>query len=529
MISYTRDEVRSIEPLLSELHWHYASQILAATEIVAQSERAYPVLITSFKCSPDAFVIDYFKKLMESHAKPYLVLQLDEHDSRVGYETRVEAAVRAFRNHASSSVIMPHTAAARYASSILPAKEKHLMGKTLVLPNWDDLSLRLIVASLRHEGIDARLLEENPETIQRSLRYNSGQCIPLNIIAQEFIEYIEKYDLNPSRTLLWLGASRIACNIKMYPTHIKSLLQSYGKGMEKAGIYTGSMSLQDISLKMPVTAYFAYMFGGYIRRIGCKLRPYENIKGMTDKMIEKSMEILSEAFLTGRSKEASLAEAMSYFQDIAITPGDRSKVAIFGDMYARDNKVMNQDLTGFIEANGGEVITTPYTAYTKMIAKPYLRKWFVEGHYLEVLFSAALIAGLKLREKTYYKYFERILDEPDPIYDESPGKILSAYNIQIENIGESMDNILKLHYIRKYHPDVSLFVQASPAFCCPSLVTEAMARKIEKKTGVPLVSVTYDGTGGNKNEVVIPYLRYPRGQKFEASGASFSPPEHGLI
>jgi predicted nucleotide-binding protein (sugar kinase/HSP70/actin superfamily) len=292
--------------------------------------------------------------------------------------------------------------------------------------------------------------------------------------------------------------------------------------MEKAGIYTGSMSLQDISLKMPVTAYFAYMFGGYIRRIGCKLRPYENTKGMTDVMIQKSMETLTDAFLQGRSKEAALAEAISNFQDISITPGERPKVAIFGDLYARDNKVMNQDLLHFIEANGGEVITTPYTSYTKMIAKPYLRKWLVEGYYLEAIFSAALIAGLKLREKTYYKYFEHLLGEPEPAYDDSPRKILSAYNIQIENIGESVDNILKLHYIQKHHPDVALFVQTSPAFCCPSLVTEAMARQIEEKTRVPIISVTYDGTGGSKNDVVIPYLRYPRGRKATISSQRFT-------
>jgi hypothetical protein len=46
---------------------------------------------------------------------------------------------------------------------------------------------------------------------------------------------------------------------------------------------------------------------------------------------------------------------------------------------------------------------------------------------------------------------------------------------------------------------VSLFVQASPAFCCPALITEAMALRIEQVKGVPLVSITYDGIGGNKN------------------------------
>jgi len=29
---------------------------------------------------------------------------------------------------------------------------------------------------------------------------------------------------------------------------------------------------------------------------------------------------------------------------------------------------------------------------------------------------------------------------------------------------------------------------------------------------VPVVSVTYDGTGGAKNEVILPYLEYPRGR-----------------
>ena len=40
--------------------------------------------------------------------------------------------------------------------------------------------------------------------------------------------------------------------------------------------------------------------------------------------------------------------------------------------------------------------------------------------------------------------------------------------------------------------------------------TEAMAGEIERVTGVPVVSITYDGTGGRKNDVIIPYLKYPR-------------------
>ncbi|RJR29381.1 MAG: CoA activase, partial [Desulfobacteraceae bacterium] len=528
MLSYEKGEIRSIEPLLRELHWHYAAGILESAEIMAQRPGGYPVLVTSFRCSPDSFVIEYFRKIMDTHGKPYLVLQLDEHDSRTGYETRIEAAVRSFRNHFQAlephAPVTPRTVSGKFGTNGFqvpaPARQKSLEGKTLLLPNWDNFSLPLIAAALRREGIDARLLKETPENIRKSLRHNTGQCIPLNIIAQEFMDYIEDHDLDPSSSVLWLGASSIACNIHLFPMHIRSILASHGGGMERAEIHAGPMSMQDLSLRMITAVYFAYLFGGNLRRIGCRLRPYEKITGETDKAIERGMGVLIRSFEGELSMEEALAEGLTFFDDVAVTGERRPKVAVFGDLYARDNDVINQELIAFIEANGGEVITTPYTTYLKMIAQPYLRKWFVEGHYLEALTSGLLMAGLKLQEKSYCRYFEKILGSSEPAFDE-PSEILSAYNIRIENTGESMDNLLKIHHIIRCHPDVDLFVQTSPAFCCPSLVTEAMGREIERETGVPIVSITYDGTGGNKNEVIIPFLKYGRHPRIRA-GRNFS-------
>jgi predicted CoA-substrate-specific enzyme activase len=532
MLSYSRQAVAPLQPLLSELHWHYAAKILEAAEVIAQSNSAYPVLITSFKCSPDSFVVDYFKKIMESHAKPYLILQLDEHDTTTGYETRIEAAVRSFENHHSHTIEAdPQISALTFGAG----REKTLAGKTLILPAWDNLSLSLVVAGLRRVGIDARLLKETPTCIQKSLRYNSGQCIPLNIIAQEFIDYVESHQLDPANTVLWIISSTISCNLGLFPHHIKSLLEGYGQGMEKVGIYTGSLSFADISLKLPLNTYLAFMVGGLVRRVGCKIRPYEKISGTTDRVIAESMDVLVAAFSGNLSKEKAVAEVVSRFEAIeTIREGSvvhshhqRPKVAIFGDLYARDNEIINQDLIHFIEAQGGEVITTPYSSLVKMIARPYFRKWFIEGHYLNVLSSKAICATATRLEKTYYSYFNRILKEPLRAYNESPQKILARYNLRIEHTGESMENILKVFYIKRHYPDVSLFVQTSPAFCCPSLITEAMSKEIEDKTGVPVVSITYDGTGGIKNEAIIPYLKFPR--KMEHHEAGEDMPQQKLV
>jgi len=509
MLSPDKEDFEAIESLLNELPWYYASEILRAAEKTARTPGAYPVLVTSFKCSPDSFITEYFKKIMEAHDKPYLILQLDEHDSSIGYETRIEAGIRSFQNHWSESKVMQKAKPVSYPSSLLPRTETKLTGKTLIIPNWDNISLKLIVANLRNSGIDARVLEETETSIQKSLRYNTGQCIPLNIIAQEFIDYVKKHNLDPARTILWNIDSTLACNLRLYPHHIRTILHAYGHGMEKAGVYKGALSFADISLKLAINTYFAYMFGGMLRKMGCKIRPYEIKPGITDRTIRKSIKILSDAFYGNISKEDAVAIVVDLFEEIETKPErNRPKVAIFGDLYLRDNEVMNQDLIRFIERNGGEVITTPYSSYAKMVANQYLRKWFIEGQYLNVLTSKALVATISQLEKVYAKYFRRILREPEPEYNESAEKILSCYNIRIENTGESMDNIMKIYYLTKLHPDISLFVQVSPAFCCPALITEAMAKDIKKITGIPVVSITYDGTHSNKNDVIIPYLNY---------------------
>jgi len=510
MLPVDDERTAVISPLLREFHWHYAAEIIKAALTMAETPGAYPVLITSFKCSPDAFVIDRFKDIMAAHAKPYLILQLDEHDSSVGYETRIEAAVRSFTHHyrkAGSAVVPREPVQLR-----MPEMEKELDGRTLAIPGWDRFSQRLMVANLRKEGIDAHLLPESQDSIRKSLRYNTGQCIPLNIIAQAFVDFMKSRQADPARTVLWLVSASIPCNLKLFSSHIKNLLPNYGRAFEKAGVYTGTMSFADLSLRLPINTYFAYMFGGFLKKIGCRIRPDEKIQGATDQALADSLTVLEEAFLGRRKKEAALAEVIALLEGIKTRgrPRDvhRPKVAVFGDLYVRDNDILNQNLIHTIEAGGGQVVTTPYSSYIKMIAKPYLRKWFVERRYANVLSSKALITAISLLEKKYLHYFARILKEPEPLYDEAPEAILKRFHLRIEHTGESMENILKIYYTLKHHPDIALFVQTSPAFCCPSLVTEAMAGSIEAVTGVPIVSITYDGTGGDKNDIIIPYLRF---------------------
>jgi predicted nucleotide-binding protein (sugar kinase/HSP70/actin superfamily) len=341
------------------------------------------------------------------------------------------------------------------------------------------------------------------------MRHNTGQCLPLNIIAQDTIEYVRTRGLDPAKTAIWMPRSTLSCNIGMFVPFLKSLMEAEGGGMEHTEVYAGDMFYLDISRRATVNCYKAYLAGGLLRRVGCRLRPYETSPGATDRAIARAMEILVPAFEGRTQKDEALRLAAGHFDAVTITAEERRPpVAIFGDLYVRDNDVMNQRLIRAIEDAGGEAITTPYTEYIRFIAESYFRKWSLAGEHFRTLTYRALWLLADTMGSRCRVHFERFLDAEPEVTDTGSELFIRELGLRPEHAGESFDNLMKIFHLVRVHPDLALFVQASPAFCCPSMVTEAMAHDIERLTGVPVVSITYDGTGQYQNEAIVPYLKF---------------------
>lgn len=505
MIEYSKEEMVEIEELLKAFHWNYASKIIESALISAKTNNLYPVFITSFKCAPDSFTIEYFKRIMEKYQKPYLILQLDEHNSTVGYDTRIEAAIRAFRNHSnkSNTKILKEN-----ALPIIPKVTHKLNRKTLLFPCWDTISSKLLESILIREGYDARMVSLSQKAIQLGPTTNSGMCLPVNIITESYIEYIEENCLDPEQTAVWMFEALIACNIKMYPYFIKSAFESYGRGLEKVDVYIGKISFLDISYQASIDAYFAHMFGGALRKIGCKIRPYENTPGVTDKIIDQSTQIFHNTFLGNRNKEDDVIKVVNLFKAIDTTVVPKPKVAIFGDIYVRDNDIINQNLNHCIEDYGGEVITTPFSDIVKIMTDPFLKRSMKFSTFKQALTTKAIVTLVNSLEKNYYKHFNEVLKEPQNDINIDYRDIYNKFNLKIGHYGESADNLLAMFSLAKRDKDISLFVQTNPAFCCAGVVTEAMNARIEELTGVPIITLNYDSTNKEQNKKLIPYIKF---------------------
>jgi hypothetical protein len=133
-----------------------------------------------------------------------------------------------------------------------------------------------------------------------------------------------------------------------------------------------------------------------------------------------------------------------------------------------------------------------------------------EGRYLSLLRDKMLIEVLEKFEKRFYHIAAGILDEGFPTFENTILEPLKQYSISLRHSGETAQNIVKIYCMLHHYPDISLFIHVNPIFCCAGLVSESIFKRVEKEIGVPIVSIVYDGTMREKNDLLAPYLYYIR-------------------
>lgn len=84
------------------LYWPFGQHILSGAKIIANHPNLYAVYLTNHGCGPDSMLSHMFRQEMGD--KPYLQIEVDEHFSKVGVITRIEAFLNSLSNRQTVSV-----------------------------------------------------------------------------------------------------------------------------------------------------------------------------------------------------------------------------------------------------------------------------------------------------------------------------------------------------------------------------------------------------------------------------------------
>jgi predicted CoA-substrate-specific enzyme activase len=487
---------------LGKVHWHYGKKILQATEVVLRHPQLFPVYITNFRCSPDSFIISYFKELMERQGKPYLILQLDELSSEVGYQTRIEAALDSFRNWNKNDPKPSQPIA------FVPMTKD----KVWILPHLDDVGTVLAQAVLRRFGFESVISEETPSSIFRGLKLvGGGECVPTAAVLGGIIQTVEKHKLEPSRTAALVPAGMVGCNFPQIPLAVQSGLQKAGYGDLK--IFTTATANQQFSRSFNIFLLKVYVIASLLHQMTAKVRPYELRKEEAENAKRTALEKLGRAIIEKRSLQRAFLDVVMDYAAIKTqkSTGDRPLLIILGDLYVVCNPTFNLGVEKAIEEAGGEALPASYIDLTHFGYLNKIERCVKEKSYSALAETACLNAFVRYYDLKFRKMTRPVLGEPHPLIDGRLLKDLRNIGIPPELEGETAQNVMKMIYYLKYiKPDA--FVHINPLYCCPGVVSSALFHWVETQYGVPVIHLFYDGIQ-NPNENLEPYIYYLKRKK----------------
>lgn len=142
------------------MYWPFGQKIISGAQIVKKHPNLYAIYITNHGCGPDTALAHFFRE--EMNGKPYLHIEADEHSSKVGVITKIEAFINSLKQKSNSKEKLKSLE--DYSKSVIHKKvniqrdlfalEKNF---TLYLPNLYPYS-QIFAAILLKENINTKIL-----------------------------------------------------------------------------------------------------------------------------------------------------------------------------------------------------------------------------------------------------------------------------------------------------------------------------------------------------------------------------------
>lgn len=469
---------------IREMYWRYGQKILSAAHIINRDPRLYAVYITNFGCGPDSFISHFFREI--SKGKPYLQLEIDEHSADAGAITRCEAFLDSLKNVKTVNITLKRRE---------PPKTDRT--KKIYIPYMCDHSFA-VKAAFEACGVEAEVFpESDEETLYWGRKYTSGkECYPCIITTGDMVKLLKDPNFDHSRAAFFMPSGNGPCRFGQYHRFHRLVLDELG--FNHVPIYSPN---QDETLYNDLG-----IMGSEFTRLGwqgivavdllikklLETRPYEKIKGETDRVYQESLNKICLAIRNGVDLKDVLKECLEAFNRIEIEePGTKPLIGIVGEIFVRLNRFANEDVIRKVERFGGEAWIAPLTEwilYVNTIAKERslqkksfsnLLKVFLtdyyqkkDEHHLERIFRGSLRNFGEPKTKSIFKFARPYIDS-------------SFEGEAILSIGKTIDFAKR---------GASGIINIMPFTCMPgTIVSTVLKRYREENNNIPILNMAYDG------------------------------------
>jgi predicted nucleotide-binding protein (sugar kinase/HSP70/actin superfamily) len=430
-----------------------------------------------------------------------LILELDEHGADAGYITRIEAfldvlkADRPERRTPRVDVFAPPTAWAK---------------RRVWIPPMHETGSDLFAAAFRRFGFRAEPLPlEDLEAFELGRRLTRGsECLPTAATLGTFVKTLRDLDADPAGEALFMPTAEGPCRFGQYATSHRLALEK--NGMQDVAIlspssYNSYMGLPEEVRKL---LWDAILLADVSYKAACKIRPHEANPGQTDRVLREQLDHLCTAMESGTDLVRALERGIEAFSSIPVNREYKPLVGVVGEIYVRCNAFCNGQVVRTIERYGGEAWLAPvseWILYTSEMSKRGARLG-INDNLLRSPFALFTLhlkdRFLRGRERRYYEVAGKMLaNRREPLVSEVVDAGQRYIPIAFE--GEAILTVGRaFSFIAQ---GASMVVSANPFGCMPGTLSDACLSEVQNETGIPIVSIFYDGEG-DLNRMIGIYL-----------------------
>lgn len=384
-------------PLRVVDQWAYHSRLYAAAAFTSGQENLELVQLNSFGCGLDAVTTDQVEEIMDSCARMYTCLKIDEINSLGAARIRLRSLKAAVLEREKQNYELVR-AKARYERILFTRqmKKEH----TIIVPQMAPLHFRLLKEAFRLSGYKMVVCPAmDKEAVDIGLQYvNNDACYPAIIVVGQLLKALQSGKYDPANVTVIMSQTGGGCRATNYIGFIRKALSDAGfnnvpvlslsaQGFEK----NPGFKLSPLLLHR---AMMGLVYGDLLMRCLYRVRPYEEVVGSANALYEKWNAICKKSLrvATARAFVANIKGIVREFDALATTGEVKPKVGLVGEILVKYHPTANNDVISLVEKEGAEAVVPDLIDFLMYSAFGFEFKYrYLAGTKGQQLMSRALI------------------------------------------------------------------------------------------------------------------------------------------
>lgn len=495
-----------------EMYWRSGQRMLAAARSVRLDPRLDALVIGSFSCGPDSFIMEYFTKEMQG--RPFLHIEIDEHSADAGVITRCEAFLDSLEMRRRLEEKGHAANLEKAAASPLRHGKKRGRVRKVYVPRMGDQAFGL-AAAFTASGLDAEVMRPTDnQAMDLARRYISGkECYPFAVTTADMLRTAMSADFAPETSAFFMPSGSGPCRFGQYNLLQRMILERAGfpetpilSPMQDSSFYE---EVGEIGNSFARISWKGILVFDLLNKCLQGARPYESVLGQADALYAQALQEIP-GYLAG--DEAILGRVLGTYaerfagirkQGLASNGGARPLVGIVGEIFVRTNAFSNEDLVRKVEALGGEAWLASVDEWI------YYVNWGAARNALKR--RKALQLGQVLLKDVVQRRIAHRLEvstgemqrEAPSIHDPGTRAILkkAAPYLHHSFRGEAVLSVGKA--VDMLERGAKGIVVAMPFGCMPGTVATSLLRSVCARFGAPMISIPYDGTASSATRLQL--------------------------